>query len=110
MMSYIKSSIGMIAEMVVLISSIILILTILKERIRSKRPELWENHSWILYRENMLGHNALSVNQFLIKSRNRVIQYCLYFLDIIFCDFWLFLKFQNVSNKTHFESVESVKI
>ncbi|KAL4149713.1 hypothetical protein QTP88_003590 [Uroleucon formosanum] len=37
------------------------VLTTLRERVRRKRPELWENDSWILHQDNAPAHSALSV-------------------------------------------------
>jgi len=45
------------------------VLTTLGERIRRKRPELWENDSWILHQDNALVHKTLAVKQFLTKNQ-----------------------------------------
>jgi len=46
----------------------------LGKRVRRKRPELWENDSWILHRDDAPAHNALSVKRFLAKNRTPVLQ------------------------------------
>ncbi|KAE9542481.1 hypothetical protein AGLY_003342 [Aphis glycines] len=43
-------------------------LTTLRERVRRKRPELWENDSWIFHKDNAPAHSALSVKRFLAKN------------------------------------------
>jgi len=53
------------------------VLTTLREQVRRKRPELWENDSWILHQGNVPAHNALSVKQFLAKNRTPMLQHLL---------------------------------
>lgn len=69
-------------------------LRVLTIRVRRKRPELWENDSWILHRDNAPAHNALSVKRFLTKYRTSVLQHTLilppYSPDLAPCDFWLY--------------------
>jgi hypothetical protein len=85
------------------------VLTTLRERVRRKRPELWENDSWILHRDNALAHSALSVKQFLAKNRTQMLQHPPYSPNLAPCDFCLFPKLKNALKGTHFESVEAVK-
>ena len=35
------------------------VLTNLRERVRSKRPEMWKNGSGVLHQDNALAHNAV---------------------------------------------------
>ncbi|KAL4154057.1 hypothetical protein QTP88_001890 [Uroleucon formosanum] len=79
------------------------------ERVRRKRPELWENDSWILHQDNAPAHSALSVKRFLAKNRTPVLQHPPYSPDLAPCDFWLFPKLKSALKGTHFESVEAVK-
>ncbi|KAL4113365.1 hypothetical protein QTP88_016997 [Uroleucon formosanum] len=85
------------------------ILTTLRERVRRKQPELWENDSWILHQDNAPAHSALSVKRFLAKNRTPVLQHPPYSPDLAPCDFWLFPKLKSALKGTHFESVEAVK-
>ncbi|KAL4131067.1 hypothetical protein QTP88_008418 [Uroleucon formosanum] len=85
------------------------VLTTLRERVRRKRPELWENDSWILHQDNAPAHSALSVKRFLAKNRTPVLQHPPYLPDLAPCDFWLFPKLKSALKGTHFESVEAVK-
>jgi len=85
------------------------VLTTLRERVRRKRPELWENDSWILHQDNAPAHSALSVKRFLAKNRTPVLQHPPYSPDLAPCDFWLFPKLKSALKGTHFESVEAVK-
>jgi len=85
------------------------VLTTLRERVRRKRPELWENDSWILHQDNAPAHSALSVKRFLAKNRTPVLQHPPYLPDLAPCNFWLFPKLKSALKGTHFESVEAVK-
>ncbi|KAE9521254.1 hypothetical protein AGLY_018346 [Aphis glycines] len=69
-------------------------LTTLRERVRRKRPELWENDSWIFHQDNAPAH---------------MLQHPPYSPDLAPCDFWLFPKLKSALKDTHFESVEAVK-
>jgi len=40
----------------------------LREAIRKKRPELWNNQSWILHHDNAPAHISLLVRDFLAKN------------------------------------------
>jgi hypothetical protein len=44
------------------------VLTKLRERVRKKRLELWQNKSWILHQDNVPAHNAFAVKQFLANK------------------------------------------
>ena len=85
------------------------VLTKLRERMRKKRPDLWNNHSWILHQDNAPAHNALSVKQFLAEKRITVLEHPPYSPDLAPCDFYLFPKVKSALKGTFFQSVEEVK-
>jgi len=41
----------------------------LHESLRRKRPEKWQSGDWFLFHDNALAHTALSVQQFLAKTK-----------------------------------------
>jgi histone-lysine N-methyltransferase SETMAR len=57
------------------------VLTKLRERVRRKRPELWQN-GWILHQNNAPAHNALSVKQFSANQNITVIEHPPYSPDL----------------------------
>jgi hypothetical protein len=59
------------------------VLTILREWVRRKRPEMWKNGSWILYLDNAPAHNALSVKLFLAKHKIPVLEHPPHSPDLI---------------------------
>lgn len=81
------------------------VLTKLREWVRKRRPDLWENNSWLLHQDNAPAHNAISVRQFLANKRITVLEHSPYFLDLAPCDFYLFPKVKSALKGTHFKSV-----
>ena len=84
------------------------VLETLRERVRRKRPQLWEN-GFILHQDNAPAHSALSVKQFLAEKRITVLEHPPYSPDLAPCDFFLFPKVKSELKGTRFESVNGVK-
>ena len=80
----------------------------LRERIRRKLPQLWEN-GFILHQDNAPAHAALSVEQFLVDKSIATLQHLPYSPDLAPCDFFLFPKLKSVLKGTRFESMEAAK-
>jgi histone-lysine N-methyltransferase SETMAR len=68
------------------------VLTILREPVRRKRPEMWKKGSWILHHDIAPTHNTLSVKTFLEKHKVSVLEHPPYSPDLAPCDFFLFPK------------------
>jgi len=41
------------------------VLTHLRDAVRRKRPELWENQTWMLHHNNALAHASLLIRSYL---------------------------------------------
>lgn len=80
-----------------------------REAIRKKRPELWQNNSWILHHDNAPSHTALTVCQFLAESSTNIIGQPPYSPDMAPCDFFLFPKLKIPLRGRRLESVEAIK-
>jgi hypothetical protein len=85
------------------------VLTELQELVRKKRPELWNNESWILHQDNAPAHNALTVNQFLADKCIPVLEHPSYSLDLAPCDFYLLPEVKSALKEAHSQSVDEVK-
>lgn len=85
------------------------ILQRLREKIRRKRRDLWENGSWILHHDNAPAHTALSVREFLAEKSITLLEHPPYSPDLAPCDFFLFPKLKSVLKGTHHDDVETVK-
>jgi hypothetical protein len=62
------------------------ILRRLRENLQRRRPELWQEQTWLLHHDNAPSHTQ----QFLSKQKNAVIPHPPYSLDLASCDFFLF--------------------
>jgi len=65
------------------------VLTILRESVRRRRPDMWKNSSWILHHDNAPAHNALSLKRYLAKNNIPVMEHPPYSPDLAPCDFSL---------------------
>jgi len=45
------------------------VLTNLRERVKRRKPEMWENGSWVTHPDKSPAHNTLSVKTFLTKRK-----------------------------------------
>jgi len=84
------------------------VLTNLRERVRRRRPEMWNNSSWVIHQDNAPAHNALSIKTFLKKHKITAMEHPPYSPDLAPCDF-LFPKMKSALKGTRFESVDAVK-
>lgn len=81
----------------------------LRERVRRKRPDLWQNQSWVLHHDNAPSHTALIVRQFLAKTSTTVLEHPPYSPDLAPCDFFLFPKIKEKLKGHHFQTLEYIK-
>lgn len=87
----------------------ITILQKLRERIRKKRPDLWENNSWILHHDNAPAHSCLAVKQFLACNGTTVLEHPPYSPDLAPCDFFMFDRLKEPMRGDHLGSLERIK-
>lgn len=80
----------------------------LREAIRQKRPQLWQNKSWILHHDNAPSHNAHLIRDFLAKNNTITIQQPANSPDLAPCDFFLFDRVKKPLRGTRFTSKEEV--
>ncbi len=80
----------------------------LREAIRKKRPQLWQNNSWILHHDNAPSHNAHLIREFLAKNNTITIQQPANSPDLAPCDFFLFDRVKKPLRGTRFTSKEEV--
>jgi len=63
----------------------------LRENVRRKRPDQWQN-TWLLHHDNVPAHAALLTRRFLTDNNMTVVPHPLYSPDLAPCDFFLFPK------------------
>jgi len=74
------------------------VLARLRDDVRRKRPELWENQTWMLHHDNAPAHASL-IRSYLAKHHTSVMPHPPYSPDLAPADFSLFPKL-----KKHFET------
>jgi transposase len=77
--------------------------------VKRKLTELFRN-GWILHQDNAPVHNAFSVKQFSANHNFTVLERPPYSPDLAPGDYSLFPKIKLVFKRTHFLSVENVKV
>lgn len=80
----------------------------LREAVRKKQPELWNNDSWILHHDNAPSHTALIIRDFLAKHSTKIIPQAPYPPDTASCDFFLFPWLKLPLRGHRFESIEEI--
>ena len=60
----------------------------LRENVRHKRPQKWQNQSLIIHHDNVLAHRSFKVSQCLAKNNMTVIPHPPYTPDLAPCDFF----------------------
>lgn len=81
----------------------------LRESIRKKRPNLWQNQDWFLHHDNAPAHTALSVQQYCAKNGVTVIPHPPYSPDLAPCDFFLFPKLKSTMKGERFDDIDTLK-
>lgn len=81
----------------------------LRESIRKKRPELWQNNSWFLHHDNAPSHTAIVIRQFLTKNQTNTVPQAPYSPDMAPCDFFLFSRLKKPLRGHRFDTIEEIK-
>jgi len=68
------------------------VLARLRNAVRRKRPELWENQIWMLHYDNAPAHASLLISRYLAKHQTSVVTHPPYSPNLAPADFFLFPK------------------
>ena len=71
------------------------VLARLRDAVRRKSTELWENRTWMLHHDNAPAHASLLICSYLAKHQTSVVSHLPYSPDLAPADFFLFPKFKN---------------
>ena len=85
------------------------VLARLRDDVRRKRPELWENQTWVLHHDNAPAHASLLVRSFLAKHHTSVGPHPPCSLDLAPADFFLFPKFKATLKGCRFQTIEEIQ-
>jgi len=85
------------------------VLTLLRDAVHRKRPELWENQTWMLHHNNASAHMSLLIRSYLAKHQTSVVPHAPYSADLAPADFFLFPKFKTTLKGHHFQTIKEIQ-
>jgi len=85
------------------------VLARLRDAVRGKRPELWENQTWMLYHDNAPAHALLLIRSYLAKHQTSVVPHPPYSPDLAPADFFLFPKIKATLKGRRFQTIEEIQ-
>jgi len=85
------------------------VLACLRNAVRRKRPELWENQTWMLHHDNVPAHALLLIRSYLAKHQTSIMPHPPYSPDLAPADFFLFPKIKTTLKGRHFQTIEEIQ-
>jgi histone-lysine N-methyltransferase SETMAR len=81
----------------------------LREIVRRKRPEFFDNNSRILHHDNVPAHMAESVREFVATKQVSVLEHPAYSPDLAHSEFFLFLKIKEMLEGRHVDDIDDLR-
>ena len=85
------------------------ILASLRDAVHRKRPELWENQTWMLHHNNSPAHALLLVPSYLAKHQTSIVPHPPYSSHFAPADFFLFPKLKTTLKGRRFQTIEEIQ-
>jgi len=85
------------------------VLARLRDAVRRKRPELWENYTWMLHDDNAPAHASLLIRSYLAKHQTSVVPHPPYSPDLAPADFFLFPKLKITLKGRCIKTIEGIQ-
>jgi len=85
------------------------VLSRLRDAVRRKRPELWENQTWLLHHHNAPAHASLLIRSYLAKHQKSVVPHPPYSPNLAPAEFFLFSKLKTTLKRCHFQTIEEIQ-
>jgi len=85
------------------------VLACLRDAVGGKRPELWENQTWMLHHDNAPAHASLLIRCYLAKHQTSVVTHPPYSPDLPPADFFLFPKLKTTLKGRRFQTIEEIQ-
>jgi hypothetical protein len=79
----------------------------LRENLRRRRPELWQEQTWLLHHDNAPSYTSVLTQQFLAKNEMVVILPCS--PDLASCEFFLLSKMKLKLKGRRFNTIEEIQ-
>jgi hypothetical protein len=77
---------------------------------RRRRPELWQEQTWLLHRDSSPSHTFFLTQKFLAKHKMAAILHPPRFLDLALSDFFLFPKMKLKLKGRRFDTTEEIQV
>jgi len=74
-----------------------------------KRPELWENRTWMLHHNNAPAHASLFIRSYPGKYQTSVVFHLPYSSDLATTDSFVFLKLKTTLKGRRFQTIEEIQ-
>ena len=81
----------------------------LRDVVRRKRLELWENQTWMLHNDNPPAHASLLIRSYLAKHQTSVVHQPPYSPDLAPADFFLFLKVKTTLKGCRLQTLDKIQ-
>jgi len=85
------------------------VLTRLRNAVRRKRLELWENQTWMLHHDNAAAHASLLIRSYLAKHQTSVVPHPPYSPELAPSDFFLFPKLKTTLKGCRFQTIQEIQ-
>jgi len=85
------------------------VLARLRDDVRRKGPELWENQTWILHHDNAPAHASLLIHSYVAKHQISIVPHPPYYPDLAPADFFLFPKLKTTLKGGRFQTTEEIQ-
>ena len=85
------------------------VLARLRDTAQRKRPELWDNQTWILHHDNAPAHASLLIRSYLAKYQTSAVPHPPYSPDLAPADFFLFPKLKTTLKGRRFQTIEEIQ-
>jgi len=86
------------------------VLVRLRVAVCRKRPELWENQTWMLHDNNVPTHVSLLICSYLIKHHTSIVPHPPYTPDLAPAEFFLFPKLKTTLKERCFQTVVTLSL
>jgi len=85
------------------------VLARLREAVRRKKSELWENRTWMLHHDNAPAHASLLIRNYLAKNQTSTVPHPPYSPDLAPANFFLFPKIKTTFKGRRFQTTEEIQ-
>ena len=85
------------------------VLVRLRDAVCRKKPELWENQTWMLHHNNALAHVSLLIRSYLVNHQTSIVPHPPSSPDLTQADFFLFPELKTTLKGRPFQTIEEIQ-